>query len=102
MTKFGAYASLTSIGLGWKGLPGTNTLAYYNHLSIVDVKSFITLGPDQSGDPHWDLETGQDHSGKATSGLSALVEQLNRDLRVEGLNPGAADSGGEKIGEKKF
>ncbi len=50
--KIWAYASLASIGLGWKGLSGTNTLAYYNHLSIVDVKSFITLGPDQSGDPH--------------------------------------------------
>jgi hypothetical protein len=35
----------TKIRLGCKGLPGTNTLAYYEHLSITDVKSFITLAP---------------------------------------------------------
>ncbi len=27
------------------GLPGTNTLAYYKRSLIMDVKSFITLGP---------------------------------------------------------
>jgi hypothetical protein len=82
MAKFRAYASLASIGLGWKGLSGINTLAYYNHLSIVDVKSFITSGPDQSGDPHRHLETGQDHSGKAASSPSAVVEQSTHDPRV--------------------
>jgi hypothetical protein len=30
--------------LGWKGLPGANTLAYYEHSLIAAVKSFITLG----------------------------------------------------------
>jgi len=30
---------------GWKDLPGTNTLAYYEHLYNMDVKSFILLGP---------------------------------------------------------
>jgi hypothetical protein len=35
----------TNITLGWKGLPWTNTLAYQEHLQIMDVKSFKTLGP---------------------------------------------------------
>jgi hypothetical protein len=30
---------------GWKGLSGTNTLAYYKHSLIGVVKSFITLTP---------------------------------------------------------
>jgi hypothetical protein len=38
-------ALLTNIRLGWKCLPGTNTLAYYEHSEIMDVKSFITLCP---------------------------------------------------------
>jgi hypothetical protein len=29
--------------LDWKGLPGTNTLAYYKNSYITDKKSFITL-----------------------------------------------------------
>jgi hypothetical protein len=33
-----------NIRLGWKGLPVKNTLAYYEHLQITTVKSFITLG----------------------------------------------------------
>jgi len=35
----------TNIRLGWKGLAGTNTLAYYEHLQITAVKSLITLTP---------------------------------------------------------
>jgi hypothetical protein len=31
----------TNIRLGWKGLPGTNTLAYYENSEITTVKSFI-------------------------------------------------------------
>jgi hypothetical protein len=34
------------IRLGWKGMPGTNTPAYYAHLYIADVINFITLVPD--------------------------------------------------------
>jgi hypothetical protein len=34
-------ASPTNIRLGWKGLPWTNTLAYYENLLITTVKSFI-------------------------------------------------------------
>jgi hypothetical protein len=30
---------------GLKGLPITNTLAYYEHSEITTSKSFITLGP---------------------------------------------------------
>jgi hypothetical protein len=37
----------TYIRLGWKDLQGTNTLAYYKHSLIVDVKSF-TLGPEKN------------------------------------------------------
>ncbi len=42
-------ALLTSIRLDWKGLPGTNSLAFYKHSQITDVKSFITLGPGVDG-----------------------------------------------------
>ncbi len=31
--------------LGWKGLPGANTVADYEHSQITDEKSFIALGP---------------------------------------------------------
>jgi hypothetical protein len=31
-------ALLANIGMGWKGLPGTNTLAYYEHFEITTVK----------------------------------------------------------------
>jgi hypothetical protein len=31
------------IRLGCKGMPGTNTLGYYEHLYIVNVKSLLTL-----------------------------------------------------------
>jgi hypothetical protein len=36
-------ALTTNIRLGWKGLPGTNALAYYKKLYLMSVKSFITL-----------------------------------------------------------
>jgi len=38
-----APALLGNIRLGWKGLPRTNTPAYYKHLYITAIKSFITL-----------------------------------------------------------
>jgi hypothetical protein len=38
-----APALLTNIRLAWKGLTGTNTLAYYENSSITKVKSFITM-----------------------------------------------------------
>ncbi len=34
-----------NLRLGWKGLPGTNALAYYKKSTITAVKSFITLAP---------------------------------------------------------
>ncbi len=40
-----ALAFLTNIRLGWKGLPGANTLAHYKYLFITTVKSFITSSP---------------------------------------------------------
>jgi hypothetical protein len=36
-------ASPTNIRLGWKSLPGTNTLAYYENLYITAIKSSIVL-----------------------------------------------------------
>jgi len=33
----------TNIRLGWKGLPGTNALAYYEKSQFTAVKRFITL-----------------------------------------------------------
>jgi hypothetical protein len=42
-------AFLTNIGQGWKGLPGTNTLAYYEYSQNTDIKSFITLCPGGHG-----------------------------------------------------
>jgi hypothetical protein len=39
-----------NIRLGWKGLPETNTLAYYNNPLITDVKSFIV----QAHAPQWE------------------------------------------------
>jgi hypothetical protein len=33
-----------NIRLGRKGLPGTNSLAYYKNSQIMALKSFITLG----------------------------------------------------------
>ena len=40
-------ASDKNIRLGWKGLPGTNTLAYYKKWEITSVKSFTALDPEQ-------------------------------------------------------
>ncbi len=34
---------LANIRLSWKGLPGTNALAYYEKAQLKAVKSFITL-----------------------------------------------------------
>jgi hypothetical protein len=38
-------ALLANIRQGWKGLAGTNTLAYYDHSSIAALKGLITLVP---------------------------------------------------------
>jgi hypothetical protein len=43
--RVGSMALPTNIRLGWKGLPRTNTLAFHEHLLIMDVNGFITLGP---------------------------------------------------------
>ncbi len=39
----------TTIRLGWKFLPGENTLAYYEHSSLTAAKTFITPTPCRSG-----------------------------------------------------
>ena len=38
----------TNIILRWKGLQGTNTIAYYKYSLNTDIKSFITLDPGVS------------------------------------------------------
>ncbi len=38
-------ASPTNIRRDWKGLSGTNTLAYYESPYVTDKKDFITFGP---------------------------------------------------------
>ncbi len=47
---------LANIRLGWKSLPGVNTLANYEKSQTTDKKGFIRLGPGQKhakniGDP---------------------------------------------------
>jgi hypothetical protein len=44
-TRVGSGLTPANITLGWKGLSGTNPLAYYEHLYIAAVKGFIKLGP---------------------------------------------------------
>ncbi len=39
-------AKLTYIIIGWKGLPGTNNPAYYEHCYIADVKGLTKLGSE--------------------------------------------------------
>ncbi len=43
-----ALALPTNIRLGWKGLPGTNALDYYERLQLTAVKSLITLATDDN------------------------------------------------------
>jgi hypothetical protein len=43
--KGGLLASPTNICSCWKGLPGTNTLAYYENSQITSVKSFKVPAP---------------------------------------------------------
>jgi hypothetical protein len=40
-----ALTLLANIRLDWKGLPRTNTLAYYKNSQIIAVKCFIGLAP---------------------------------------------------------
>jgi hypothetical protein len=42
---FDRVGSPEKIRVGWKGLPGTNALAYYEKPLHSAVKSFITLAP---------------------------------------------------------
>ncbi len=41
---FNFRTTLVSVRIGWKGWPGTNTLAYYANSYITDVKGFVTVG----------------------------------------------------------
>jgi len=47
-------ASPVNIRLGWKGLPGLNTLAYYENPYITTVKSLIGL-PLEQYSKHFDF-----------------------------------------------
>jgi hypothetical protein len=57
----------TTIGLGRKGFPGTNVLAFNQHLLITDVKSFTALDP---------VET---HSGGLHKQILVQAKCLNND-----------------------
>ncbi len=48
-----APALLANIRLSWKGLPGTNTLAYYENSQLTVIKSFIILATDLNDFSHW-------------------------------------------------
>ncbi len=48
----------TNIRLGWKGLPGTNTPAFYKNLQIMAVKSFTVQAPDVNLAPVWRVDFG--------------------------------------------
>jgi hypothetical protein len=44
---YGKFLALpTNTRLGWKGLPGTNTLAYYRNSLITTVISFMIRAPE--------------------------------------------------------
>jgi hypothetical protein len=45
-----SYLASAFVRLGWKSLPGTNALAYYENSYITDKKSFITLAPGPDND----------------------------------------------------
>ncbi len=47
-----ALALPSNIKLGWKGLPETNTLAYYENPQITAVKSFIVQAPGVAPNPN--------------------------------------------------
>jgi hypothetical protein len=79
----------TNIRLGWNGLPGTNTLAYYGKAQLTAVKSFITLTPTEHG--HAGIvkyllqNPDTDVLAKDNDGLTALavaMEAGHRDLGV--------------------
>jgi hypothetical protein len=42
-SRLGCWPLPANIRLGWKGFPGTNTLAYYEYVLITPVKTFLTF-----------------------------------------------------------
>ncbi len=52
----GLLTSPTNIRLDWKGLPGSNALAYYKKSQLKAVKSFITLAPGGDFLPKFEFE----------------------------------------------
>ncbi len=72
----------TNIRLNWKSLPGTNTVAYYEHSKITAVKSFITLGPSggkQHGN-HSHLITNQDQRCKTFYGRKLQLFLISQSI----------------------
>jgi len=63
--------------LGWKGLPGTNTLAYYGNSQLTSVKSFITLAPGQADLQHVRQKSRRDHQFPGTDGGHVRHVQRN-------------------------
>jgi hypothetical protein len=62
-------AQPTKISLVWKGQSGMNTLAYYGHLYITDVKSFIILGPGS-----WPGQLGRPPCGQSYKSFFLVID----------------------------
>ncbi len=82
-------ALLAKISLSWKGLQGTNTLAYYEHSSVSALKSFIRryqdgVDIDKSGKPenNNDMTSFRIFSGKAFKTLKTGTRES-----VGGIQP---------------
>jgi hypothetical protein len=73
-------ASPINIRLGWTGLPGTNTLAYYENPKITSVKSFIVPAPGyffQSYIPFLSTKVGQRTKGQYNTLFTVVIYRCN-------------------------
>jgi hypothetical protein len=75
----------TYIRLGWKSLPETSTLAYYENSQITAVKSFITLAPGRA-------------EGQAGAAILAPLAHRPERFRIFQIFPAVNEEGG---GEKE-
>jgi hypothetical protein len=59
---------------GWKGLPGTNTLAYYEHSEFTDIKDLLDWNQvSKGGDPAKKLKCHfQKKQGILTEGIGSV------------------------------
>ena len=85
-------ASSTNIRLGWKGLPETNILAYYENPYNTAVKSFIVQAPEGQLVSKLDkkLQNFYDRSAARLTQLWQISE--NAQIIVSGLTNGSFTS----------